>query len=59
MAVLSAPKRDPHVSSVTREWLGRYGGVLSLGSFFGAKVFIGLVLLKLSAELLPVAGFAL
>jgi hypothetical protein len=47
------------VSSVTREWLGRYGGVLSLGSFFGAKVFIGLVLLKLSAELLPVAGFAL
>ena len=39
--------------------LVRHRGLLSLGAFFGAKVLAGLFLLKLSAELLPVAGFAL
>jgi O-antigen/teichoic acid export membrane protein len=39
--------------------LGQYRGVLSLGAFFGAKVLIGLALLKLSAEHLSLAGFAL
>lgn len=39
--------------------LARHKGLLSLGAFFGAKVLAGLALLKLSAELLPVAGFAL
>lgn len=41
------------------EWLCRHGGLLSLAAFFGAKVLVGLALLKLSAGLLPVAGFAL
>ena len=34
-------------------------GLLWLGAFFGAKVLAGLALLKLSAQFLPVGGFAL
>lgn len=59
MAVLPAPGPEPLVSFLTREQLGRYWGLLSLGAFFGAKVLGGLALLKLSAEVLPVADFAL
>jgi O-antigen/teichoic acid export membrane protein len=47
------------MSPGTWERLGNQGGLLSLAAFFGAKVLFGLVLLKLSAELLPVDGFAL
>ncbi len=39
--------------------LAKHKGLLLLGVFFGVKVLVGLALLKLSAELLPVAGFAL
>lgn len=39
--------------------LRRHWGLVSLAVFFGAKVLFGLALLKLSAERLPVAGFAL
>lgn len=42
-----------------RERLVQNRGLISLGAFFGAKVLAGLFLLKLSAELLPAAGFAL
>lgn len=47
------------MSSLSWDRLGRHGGLLSLGAFFGAKVLVGLALLKLSAGLLPVSGFAL
>lgn len=57
MAVLST--LGPSVSSLAWPRLGQYRGLLSLGAFFGAKVLVGLALLKLSAELLPVAEFAL
>lgn len=59
MGVLPAPGPGPLVSSTAWERLGQYRGLLSLGALFGAKVLVGLALLKLSAELLPVAGFAL
>ena len=41
------------------ERLRKHGGLASLAVFFGAKILVGLALLKLSAEMLPVAGFAL
>lgn len=37
----------------------KHRGLLFLGTFFGVKVLVGLALLKLSADFLPVAGFAL
>jgi O-antigen/teichoic acid export membrane protein len=43
----------------TSEWLEQHRGLLWLGAFFGVKVLAGLALLKMSAELLPVDGFAL
>ena len=40
-------------------WMEQRQGLLWLGAFFGAKVLAGLALLKLSAQFLPVGGFAL
>lgn len=59
MAVFPAKGPGPLVSLFSREQLEKHKGLLSLGAFFGVKVLIGLALLKLSAELLPAAGFAL
>jgi len=42
-----------------RGLLDQYGGLLSLGAFFGTKILLGLALLKLSAELLPSSSFTL
>ena len=47
------------MSRQIRGLLVRYGGLLSLGGFFGTKILIGLALLKLSAELLPSSSFTL
>lgn len=47
------------MSRSLRGLLDQYGGLLSLGAFFGTKILVGLVLLKLSAELLPSSSFTL
>lgn len=59
MVVVPPPGFGSHVTQMTWERLNQHRGLLSLGVFFGGKVLVGLALLKLSAEVLPVAGFAL